>query len=119
MQHYLNYWRHQFSLGFFSLLQAASSFFLAPIAFLLVFVFARGGGFISAVLSSKPCAYLGKISYSIYMMHMFVGIVFGNIANKVMPRLLGDRWNGGNFAGDGLIVIYLGLVILTAHISYH
>jgi peptidoglycan/LPS O-acetylase OafA/YrhL len=33
-------------------------------------MFARGGGWLSRLLASRPLAYLGEISYAFYMLHM-------------------------------------------------
>jgi peptidoglycan/LPS O-acetylase OafA/YrhL len=42
--------------------------YLPPFA-LCIWVFARGGGWLSRVLSTRPLVYLGEISYGIYMFH--------------------------------------------------
>ena len=52
----------------------------APFVFVLaVLTFAREEGAISQLLSTKPCVLLGHLSYSIYMVHVFVLYRFLNI----------------------------------------
>ena len=47
--------------------------FAGPFLFAMtVFVFAFEAGLLSAVLKSAPCLFLGRISYSIYMVHALV-----------------------------------------------
>ncbi|MBO0904076.1 acyltransferase family protein [Jiella sonneratiae] len=61
----------------------------APLVFgLALYVFAHEGGAISRALTSRPIAFLGTISYSIYMTHAFVIDRFHNAAS-VAGRLVG------------------------------
>jgi peptidoglycan/LPS O-acetylase OafA/YrhL len=43
-----------------------------PSFLLLIWVFARGGGLVSRVLSARPLVYLGELSYAFYMLHFAV-----------------------------------------------
>jgi peptidoglycan/LPS O-acetylase OafA/YrhL len=53
--------------------QGAASL-LAPLVFsMAVLVFARESALVSTALKAKPLVALGTVSYSIYMVHMFVG----------------------------------------------
>lgn len=47
----------------------------------LVFLLAQDRGPVADMLKSRPCAYLGKISYSVYLTHFTLFTVFGAIAN--------------------------------------
>lgn len=94
-------------------------FFIAPIAFIFVLIFALGNGAVSKLLSSRPAVYLGKISYSIYMVHMLICLVFGTVIANIIPRIFGESWNIGNFGGDILIILYLMTVWIVSHLTYH
>ncbi len=103
--------------------------FIAPVLFsLVVFVFAFEGGAISKLLKAKFFLFLGMLSYSIYMVHLFISGKF-----FALPiRLLENRMNfkitvdvdgtllyGTNLLyGTLLEVFYLFIVILCSFISY-
>jgi len=94
-------------------------FFLAPVAMLFVLVFAAGKGHISTWLSSRLALYLGKISYSIYLVHVIVSIVFSVFAERLLPGLIGEQWNATGLGGDLLLIPYLAVVIGVSHWTYH
>jgi peptidoglycan/LPS O-acetylase OafA/YrhL len=47
-----------------------------PPLLLLVWVLARGGGLVSRALASRPLAYLGDISFALYMLHLPILLYF-------------------------------------------
>lgn len=47
----------------------------------IVLVFARDGGIVSRVLATKPLVWLGRLSFALYMVHLFYVIV----PNRVLP----------------------------------
>ena len=49
------------------------NFLFAPVCCLLIFSLALGGSLLAGVLSSRPCRYLGDISYSTYLSHPLAG----------------------------------------------
>jgi peptidoglycan/LPS O-acetylase OafA/YrhL len=57
-----------FSLGAF-LVTLHMNFLLAPACCVLIFSLALGGSVLARILSSRPCRYLGDISYSTYLSH--------------------------------------------------
>jgi len=67
--------------------------YLPPLA-LLVWVLARGAGFVSRILVSGPLAYLGEISYAFYMFHwgvLYYLVVYGQtLGFSALPW--GARW---------------------------
>ncbi len=63
----------------------------------VVLVFARQGGALSRVLGTRWPAWLGAISYSLYMTHM---MVLGRAADLV---LLASRLTGRNLASYGMV----------------
>lgn len=93
-------------------------FFLAPVAILFVLTFAVGGGYVSKLMSTKPALYIGKISYSIYMVHVIISIFFGIFAERIMPGLAGADWNATMVGGNLLLIPYLAIVIFVSHFTY-
>jgi peptidoglycan/LPS O-acetylase OafA/YrhL len=93
----------------------------APVVFgavVLVFASERGAG--GRLLSSRPFAFLGAASYSIYMVHLFVA---QRLAEGLgMAKSLGigavDRFGTDRWAGDALILGCLALVIALAAVTY-
>jgi peptidoglycan/LPS O-acetylase OafA/YrhL len=107
----------------------------APYIFgLAVLVFAFGTGTASTILRLRPLVYLGTISYSIYMTHLFVArrsFDLGRLINKIwhidpfthlaqyLPQghyldLVGrTRWEG-----DIANVVFLAAVIAVSHFTY-
>ncbi|MCQ0990306.1 acyltransferase family protein [Jiella marina] len=71
----------------------------APFVFgFAVYVFAHEGGGISQVLKSRPIAFLGAISYSVYMTHAFVISRTENVATILGPHI---PWSVFSEAADG------------------
>jgi peptidoglycan/LPS O-acetylase OafA/YrhL len=44
----------------------------APLAVLMVFVFAHSRGMLSRLFSARPLVYLGEVSFAIYMVHLII-----------------------------------------------
>ncbi len=93
-------------------------FFLAPVAVLFVFTFAIGRGAISTVMATAPMLYLGKISYSIYLVHMLIAVIFSAIPFKLLPKLIGEDLATNWFVGDLLLIPYLLIVVAVSHFTY-
>lgn len=95
-----------------------AQFFFAPVALLFVLGFAYDAGPISKFLSAKIFRYLAKISYSVYLVHIVMALIFGIASENILPQTLGADWavRGG---GDLLLVVYLVSVIAAAHLTYH
>jgi len=105
----------------------------APVIFgITVLVFARQGGGISRLLMTRVPLFLGTISYSIYLVHVFVQQRIGN-AVMVIDKFGGPtlttggvteggeltRFNGATpLQGTIFIIVMLALVILTASLTY-
>ncbi|MFU0505568.1 acyltransferase family protein [Pseudaminobacter sp. NGMCC 1.201702] len=67
----------------------------APFVFVIaLYVFAHEGGWVSALLRSRAMLLLGALSYSIYMVHIFVQGRLFNLAGLV------DRKLGGGLLGE-------------------
>ena len=107
----------------------ASSLSLAiPVLFsAVVFIFAGQRGYVSRVLILRPFAYLGKISYSIYLVHMFIVLRATNAlelaerhTNLVSVKDVGGHMIAGPtaLAGDSLSLFVLVIAIATASLTY-
>jgi peptidoglycan/LPS O-acetylase OafA/YrhL len=107
--------------------------YAAPIVFAFaVQVFAHEAGLVSKLLRQKFFLLLGTLSYSIYMIHMFVEIRFVNVARLAGGLLdtdfLGDVAGRGRFGtgidlgnaflGDLVILTILGSVVAISYFSY-
>ncbi len=105
-------------VGFVIYFPGKAQFFIAPIAFIFVLGFAFDMGGVSRLMGTRPLRYLGRISYSIYMVHILVSLFFSIAAEILFPKLFGPGWNEELLSGDLLLLPYLGLVILLSHFSY-
>ncbi|SHL17242.1 hypothetical protein SAMN05444159_5202 [Bradyrhizobium lablabi] len=113
--------------------------FFAPLVFAVaVFVFAFEAGPISILMSNRGNAWLGRISYSIYMWQAFIIInfvdrpfsMFEKITGRVLTTTEGASSALGNEAGKLIILgghfvpilvtmLYIGLLIAVASASYY
>ncbi len=106
----------------------------APVVFSAgVYVFAQQSGAVSAFLARPRFQAIGALSYSIYLLHIFTGIVIVTIL-RYGERLLGGDWfervnDGqdtrliGNFTGgmwvmDAFNVVYVGCAVLGAMVTF-
>ena len=89
----------------------------APLVFsFAVLVFASERGIASRLLGLRPLLFLGAVSYSVYMVHLFV-------AHRVVEALtfaqgLGLPLSTEKWAGDVMIGLCLMLVIAVAALTY-
>jgi peptidoglycan/LPS O-acetylase OafA/YrhL len=86
---------------------------------LAVFVLRLDRGPISRILMSRPVQFLGKISYSIYMVHLFVWLLFSIILKRVFQLDLALATESMNlWVGDALVMLQVGLVIVTSAVTF-
>ena len=111
---------------------ATSLSIAAPYIFaLVVFIFALESGSTSAILKFKPLVFLGTLSYSIYMTHVFVEQRLFDVASAVNKLLhvnvFTHRVVGGEdvsflgarlWYGDIAYVVYITLVITMSYLTY-
>jgi len=105
-------------VGFVIYFPGKAQFFIAPIAFIFVLGFAFDMGGVSRLMGTRPLRYLGRISYSIYMVHILVSLFFSIGAEMVFPKILGPAWNVTLIYGDLLMIPYLLIVITLSHFTY-
>lgn len=102
-------------IGFVIYLPGKMQFFVAPFALLFVIVFAFDNGFISRIMMARPFAFLARISYSVYMVHVIIAIAADIFASKFLSRLFGERWHDVGFNGDLYLVPYMTGVIVAGY----
>ncbi len=105
-------------LSFTLVFLGKSQFFIGPVALLFVFIFAYDGGLISKFMSNKLFSYLAKISYSVYMTHALIAVLFDILAKRFFSAYVKSYTEVGGIGGDVYIVIYLLFVILVSHITW-
>jgi peptidoglycan/LPS O-acetylase OafA/YrhL len=95
---------------FFSLLAPLPGIaFLFPFAFaLLILSLAKDQGPLAQLLKMRPFQILGQRSYSIYMLHMPLVLIFENVAKRV----------DGAAAGALVVVAYVSVLLLISGWSY-
>ena len=93
-------------------------FFAAPVMFAFMVVFASDSGLVSRFMSLPIFAYLAKISYSVYMIHVIFAIGFAMVGTRLFPEQLvvGDNANG--LWGDLYNIPYLLCVIACSHLTW-
>jgi peptidoglycan/LPS O-acetylase OafA/YrhL len=96
-----------------------------PVFILAVVVFQSDCGLVSNLLKSRIARFLSRISYSVYMIQMFVLVVTSMVLNKVFkvpiapglfsntPHLLIDPW-----AGDILLAVVIVLLLAIGTAAY-
>jgi peptidoglycan/LPS O-acetylase OafA/YrhL len=74
--------------GFVSISGSGRASFAAPLIFsVVIIVFAREAGSLSRILKTAPFRFLGTISYSIYMVHIFVFTLLPNMLRSAEPAI--------------------------------
>jgi peptidoglycan/LPS O-acetylase OafA/YrhL len=120
---------------FVSLVQSDIWSLSAPLMFgVAIWVFAFEAGPITALMRNRVGQTLGAWSYSIYMVHVFIVLMFEKIASLV-SRLTGAPvkvqmayvpidglenfiYFGNKWAMDVLVIAYFGLVLCAASLTY-
>jgi peptidoglycan/LPS O-acetylase OafA/YrhL len=104
--------------------------FLCPPTFVMtIFIFAHEGGFISSFLKWRPLTFLGALSYSIYMTHLFVQARLLNLIGAVSSYVtlpISVEYSGSQtisstraaLATDVTIIIMLLIVLACAHLTF-
>ncbi|MBC2663914.1 acyltransferase [Novosphingobium flavum] len=75
-----------------------------PLFVLVLLVFARAEGPISALLKTAPARWLGALSYSLYMVHM---LVIGRLCDALafVQARIGARWISVHLGGRDVILL--------------
>ena len=87
-----------------------------------VWVFSKQGGLLSRLIGSTPISTLGTWSYSIYMVHAFIGLLVYNAFATVASKFGIDVFHDGRLSigtyTDALTLTYVCVVIAVSAISY-
>ncbi len=118
------------ALAFMTYAYGTVAAFAAPFVFaVVVLVFAAEKGLVSTFLRAKPLVAVGAISFSIYMVHMFLLMRVVNVA-RLTDKLTGTHTVtqmghggqgvdlGSNFAGDLLILAIVALTVAVSAVTY-
>jgi len=120
-------------LLFVSVANARPISLLSPLLFAMaVYVFARERGAVSHLLRTRPFRFAGARSYSIYMTHALVLVTMariirtvqahGGAVERIGANVDGSReqllWFGSSWSSDGLVLVFLLLLFVTASITY-
>ena len=105
----------------------------APFVFgAMVFVFAAEAGIVSRLMSGRAFRFVGELSYSIYMVALFVSLVSGRVLVALAGRLglnvsreievLGENWEVFSFAtpgvNDALALLYLAGILIASWFTW-
>jgi peptidoglycan/LPS O-acetylase OafA/YrhL len=109
---------------FVSLAEGRWTFAAPPVFALEIYVLASARGFISRTLTYAPFQLLGLVSYSIYMIHIFLEARLVQLMHVVRPQF--TRWDGAQFVitsssplvGDLILISALALLVLFSYASY-
>ncbi|MBB4200285.1 hypothetical protein GGD83_004114 [Rhodoblastus sphagnicola] len=97
---------------------------VVPLFGLIIYMFAiDGGSRVKKVMQTAPMQALGRLSYSIYMVHVFWTSIFGFALNRFFAGKttifeMGNRLDVSLVLGDLVTIIYLLCVIGTAALTY-
>ncbi|MGH8706818.1 MAG: acyltransferase family protein [Burkholderiales bacterium] len=121
-----------FMLAFMSLSGKTFLSLAAPYVFgLVVLVFAFETGTASAILRLRPLVFLGTVSYSIYMTHVFIArrlLDVGRALDKWGLKLLTQGEIDGEqgyllgtqlWHGDIFYLVYVAIVVAVSYFTYH
>lgn len=101
---------------FVALMGGKLQFLVGLFALGFVLIFARDAGGVSKVMMAPVFRYLAKVSYSVYMIHVIIALVFDIFAARVLSKLFGAGWHDTAVWGDLYIVPYLLIVVGAAHL---
>lgn len=114
------------SLIFVALVNEQPASYAGPFIFAFtVLVFSYEAGGLSKVLRTRPFQVLGELSYSIYMVHAWLVLVFEIVLTKLMAKALGHSLSvferGQVFLGTTPLegtLIYVALLVCTIGMSF-
>ncbi|QWF19054.1 acyltransferase family protein [Lysobacter capsici] len=88
----------------------AGDFLLCLVGFPVLIIAVVHSRMVKAVLSTRPLVYLGALSYSIYLVHfpLQLSIHLADVSGLADP----------NYASRWFFVLFIGLVIAVAHVTY-
>jgi len=103
-------------LAVFMFTDGIGEYLIAPIMALTIYVFAKGQGLCSRILSVKPLLYLGKISYSVYLVHNILILVMSIVLQRLPPEFIAGM---PDYFYEVLTLAYIAGLIVVSHFAYH
>ncbi len=100
-------------IAFVVFVSGKGQFIVGAFVFVFVVVFASDRGAVSKFMNQRFFQYLAKISYSVYLVHVIVAIVFA----VGLERVFGELPTG--WTADFWLCVYLCVVIAVSHCTYH
>ena len=106
-----------------SIISGRSILIVIPLLILLVTLLGSDRGPVAQLLLSKPAQYLGRISYSIYMVHYFVIECVFMVLKRIIPSAYSPNTRKdflflNPWSGDALLLAVVAVVILIASRTY-
>lgn len=102
-----------------ALIQGAAALLVVGLMVLLVIALRDDEGALARILRSRPLQFLGLISYSVYMVHVPVRIVFMNLMKHFGVQPNGNDLMMNPWAGDAVMLVYLAIVLVVATFTFH
>ena len=96
-------------------LPAFYDFVLIALFAALVLSLALSTGLVARVLASRPLVYLGKISYSTYLIHTLILLVMGQLLHRIWPA-------PEEVGAAGLFAVYVAFIttsLAAGHVLFH
>jgi peptidoglycan/LPS O-acetylase OafA/YrhL len=107
------------AIAVLSLLNGVFDIVIVPIFGLLVLLLQTDSGLPARILKTTPIAFLGQISYSIYMVHWLLLLLATTGLKYVTKTPLYDGMYKANLLlGDLGVILMLMLIVLVASITY-
>ena len=94
-----------------------AQFLVGPVLFVFVVVFAQDSGAVSRIMSARPFPWLARISYSVYLTHVLIAIVF-DIAAGLLLNASWPDWRVHEGFGTLLLLPYLVAVLGVSTLTY-
>lgn len=101
-------------------------FCVIPLFVAMVCVLQFDVGIVSRFLTSGPMQFLGRISYSIYMLHFFIFVCFAIAMDRILKMPISiDSHTGASYStipnpifGDALLVLSVAVIVIVSAITY-
>jgi peptidoglycan/LPS O-acetylase OafA/YrhL len=88
---------------------------IIPVFALLVGLLQCDRGIVARVLQSRPFAFLGLVSYSLYMINYPIFMMLDSVLKRLISL---DQLGIGRLEGDCLLVVVLPAIVLAAWLSF-
>ncbi|NNE58331.1 MAG: acyltransferase [Hellea sp.] len=89
-------------------------FFVGPVILAFVLVFSFDKGMVSKFMMGRVFRYLAKVSYSVYMVHMLIAVLYYALISKFIAN---PEWFGAGINGDLMLLPYLAIVLIFSHFT--